>query len=151
MAVAVHQQTFSFCFLIFAAIPFLVPVMVEHPSQHCLQASWILRFICSSTSLMQMTIVCAFVWATGIRPIYSSHTVISLSPNICKLQAVQCCSHQCSHQPWYCSNQIQLCYLLYHATLLKPWFVIFHSEHSWSYACHKTNQLSKHFDFSSEK
>ena len=60
--------------------------------------------------------------------------------NVCKLQAVQCCLHQCSHQPRYCSIQIQLCHFLYHAALLEPWLVVFHSEHSGSYACLNTFQ-----------
>ena len=45
----------------------------------CPQVSWILRYMCSSTSLMQIAIVSAFVWVTDIIPIYSLHTVISLS------------------------------------------------------------------------
>ena len=86
---------------------------IQHISDHKYLE---LSFIHSSTSLMQATIVSALIWVTGIRSINSSHTVISLSPNVCKLQAVQCCSDQCSHQPWYCRILIQLCHFLHHST-----------------------------------
>ena len=65
---------------------------------------------------MQTTIVSAFVWATGINQ-YIPRTLSSpCPPNGCKLQAVQCCLCQCSHQPWYCSIQILLSLAIPHST-----------------------------------
>ena len=38
------------------------------------------------------------------------------------------------------SIHIPLCHLLYHATLIEARFVVFNSDHSASYVCHKTFQ-----------
>ena len=46
-------------------------------------------------------------------------------------------NYMCANTPWKShfylggmGEQIQLCHLLYHAALLKPWFIVFYSEHS---------------------
>ena len=69
---------------------------------------------------------------------YSSHTVI-LSTQYMQITS---CSMLLASVLSSAVTVVSIfsCHLLYHAALSEPWFVAFHSEHSDSYACHKTFQ-----------
>ena len=100
VAVAVHQQTFFIQVLDLCSNPIfgsslgrtsitVLPTSVlnseSHTQQHILDAND--NCIC----------ICLSDWhQTNISHILSS----PCPPNVCKVQAVQCCSHQCLRKPW---------------------------------------------------